>query len=200
MILNIVLSVATFVGVVLTVYYGTKSAKLERAKTTLYWHDVETICDSVSVSLKRDSFKPEVILAPGLPGGILSELLVSRFDSDIPIFTGISYRYFGQTAKLSIDNYQTFNIRSDWDILIPESVLSFKDKRILIVDDFWLTGEFFPNLKRYLTTNGFDETKVKVFCAVITSVTKSSGRMPDYYSLVTDRDSFYFPWGEASIG
>lgn len=200
MILNIVFGFISILGVIATVYYGKKFYTLEKAKKTLTWHDLQVISDSISFSLKKDKFIPDLILCPGTRGGILAELLLNKFDRNIPVFVGISHRDFDKKKSLDLRNYQVFNISDDWDIFIPDSVFDFKEKNILIVDDFCLTGEFFLKLKRYLSDNGFHAERIRIFCSVITKVTKSAERAPDYYSLITDDDYFYFPWGKANMG
>ena len=83
-------------------------------------------------------------------------------------------------------------------ITLDDSVIS--NEKILIVDDFCLTGEFYEKLISFLVGEGFKRDKIKIFCAVITQVTKSADRAPEYYHLVTDDDNFYFPWGKANTG
>lgn len=199
MIINIISWSVAVIAIGLTIYYGKNVSRLQKAKKTLTWHDLEVVSDSLTSSLKRDDFMPEVILVPGLRGGIIAELLLNRLDRSIPVLTGVSYRDFSRTKRLNIDGYEKFEISDDWDILIPKAVFNFKEKRILIVDDFCLTGEFFQKLRQYLLNNGFHKDKIRGFYAVITNVTKSAGRVPDYYSFITEDDYFYFPWGKAGI-
>lgn len=200
MILNIVFGIISIIGTVLTVFYGLKVSKLEKAKRTLTWHDLQMISDSTALSLKKDNFLPEVILCPGLRGGILAELFLNKFERNIPVFIGISHRDFSKINKLNIAGYKRFIIADDWDILIPDVIFTFKNKKILIIDDFCLTGTFFQNLRQHLIDNGFNNEKIKIFSSVITKVTKVAGRAPEYYAIVTDDDYIYFPWGKANMG
>jgi hypoxanthine phosphoribosyltransferase len=141
-----------------------------------------------------------VILAPGPRGAIIAELIVQRFNRNIPALIGISYMEFTLKSMPSITNYFPFPISKGWQIYIPKTVLDYKDRRILVVDDFCLTGEFFEVLRTFLMDQGFIAGNVKVFCAVITEVTKSANRAPEYYHMVTGDDNFYFPWGKANTG
>lgn len=165
------------------------------------WEGLLMFIDGLCFALKKDRFTPDVILAPGTRGAIIAELLVHRIDRSIPVFVGISYQNLGKISqKLILDEFEAFGIVDDWELMIPKSVLLFKDQKILIVDDFCLTGNFFKRLKTYLVSKGYSAENIKVYCAVVTIVSKAAGRAPEYFSSVTDGDDYYFPWGKANLG
>lgn len=200
-VITIIFGIISVLGVGFTIFYGLKAEKLKKGKKTLTWNELQVIVDSICFKMKKDKFTPDIILAPGLRGGIISELIINKFDRNIPVFVGISYRDFEENrATLKVSNYDYFFINNDWDILVPNSIFDFKDKKILFVDDFCLTGEFFVAVRKYLIDNGFTPQNIKFFCSVITRVTISSNRAPEYYSVVTDDDYYYFPWGKANMG
>lgn len=199
-IFTIVLGIMTAIGVFLTIYFGVKFNRLQKKNRTLSWNDIQIYADSISLCLKQDRFVPQVILAPGIRGAIIAEISLNKFERNIPVFIGISYRDFTQECKLTINNYETFTITKDWDILIPKAIFGFTDKKILVVDDFCLTGEFFQKLRSFLTSNGFDEEKIRIYSCIITAVTKSAERAPEYYSRIVEDDYIYFPWGKANMG
>lgn len=130
----------------------------------------------------------------------MAELILNKFNRNMPAIIGISYMEFGEKEMPRIKDYYEFNVGKGWNIYIPNAINEFKDKKILIVDDFCLTGEFYEKLISFLVGEGFKRDKIKIFCAVITQVTKSADRAPEYYHLVTDDDNFYFPWGKANTG
>lgn len=197
---NIAFGTISAVGVVLTIYFGIKSSVLERQKKTLTWPQLQLIADATCFNLKKDGFIPDLILAPGSRGAILAELILNKFNRNIPAIVGISFMEFTTRVMPSIKDYFAFNIGKGWNIYIPNALNEFKDKKVLIVDDFCLTGEFFESLKAFMVKQGFKTENIKVFCAVITQVTKAVDRAPDYYHLITDDDNFYFPWGKANTG
>jgi len=143
---------------------------------------------------------PDLILAPGSRGAILAELILNKFNRNIPAVTGISFMEFTAKPMPLIRDYFVFSIAKGWNIYIPSAINEFKDGKVLIVDDFCLTGEFFQGLRAFLVSQGFRAENVRVFCAVITKVTQAADRAPEYYHVVTDDDNFYFPWGKAHTG
>jgi len=188
------------VGVIIAIYYGRKADKLQKLQRSISWAELQHMSDSISLKLKKDKFIPDLILCPGTRGSILAELLMNKFERNIPIFVGISYRDFHRKKELKLSSYVTFNIREDWDVLIPNDIFDFKNKKILIVDDFCNTGTFFKKLREFLVSNGFKKNNIKVYCCTITNVTKNSERVPEYYSITTEDENFYFPWGQANLG
>lgn len=113
---------------------------------------------------------------------------------------GISLIKDERDVNANIEGYIKLNVSDDWNIFIPKAILSFKDKNILTVDDFCLAGEFHVRLKNELINLGIPKERIRVSYAVITSVTKSSNRAPDYYWREITDDNFYFPWGKANTG
>jgi hypoxanthine phosphoribosyltransferase len=198
--INVISSIVSVIGVVLTIYFGFKALRLEREKNNLSWPQLQLIADATCFKLKRDDFVPDLIIAPGLRGAILAELIVNKFNRNILAITGISFMEFTKKPMPIINGYIAFPIGKCWNIYIPSAINEFKNGKILIVDDFCLTGEFFQVLRTYLVGLGFNNDNIKVFCPVITKVTKVAGRSPEYYNVVTDDDNFYFPWGKAHTG
>ncbi|MFZ5986460.1 MAG: hypothetical protein ACOYWZ_04950 [Bacillota bacterium] len=195
-----VFGVISVIGVILTIFYGMESKRLKKALKKMEWHDVLIFTDFLWSKLKKDKFKPDVILTPGLRGGIISEVLIGKMGHDIQVFVGISLIKDERDVNANIEGYIKLNVSDDWNIFIPKAILSFKDKNILIVDDFCLAGEFHVRLKNELINLGIPKERIRVSYAVITSVTKSSNRAPDYYWREITDDNFYFPWGKANTG
>jgi len=192
--------VVGLISIGIAVYYGKKSNKFQKLQRSISWTELQHISDSIFLKLKKDKFVPDLILCPGTRGAILAELLLTKFERKIPIFIGISYRDFHMKNELKLSSYKTFKIEKRWDILIPTNIFDFKEKKVLIVDDFCMAGIFFEELRHFLVNNGFQKDNVKVYCCTITNVTKNSERVPEYYSITTEDDNFYFPWGKANLG
>lgn len=198
--LSLVFGVVSLVSVLFTIHYGRKAARLERDKKSLTWPQLQLLADAMCFKLKRDGFIPDLILAPGSRGAILAELMLNKFSRNIPAVVGISFMEFSKKPMPSIQGYSAFPIGKGWNIYIPDAISEFRNGKVLIVDDFCLTGVFFQEVRAFLLKLGFDEKKIRVFCAVITKVTQAAHRAPEYYHVVTDDDYFYFPWGKAHTG
>lgn len=84
-----------------------------------------------------------------------------------------------------------------WYVHVPEQVLGLRDKKILIVDDFALAGDFLDNLRTKLIASGFKANNIRTLCVATTKVAIQTHKAPNYYWMVVPDDGFYFPWGRA---
>jgi hypoxanthine phosphoribosyltransferase len=200
LLLTIISTFVTVVSIITSIYYYKKSNKLEKEKLKLEWNEIRTVVDDLTENLKKTGFKPDIILAPGLRGAIISEILIENFNREIPVFVGVSHIHNPSNNKLDIETFKKIKVRNHWNIYIPEVVFTHSNNKILIVDDFCLTGSFFNDLKEQLIENGFNQSNIKIFCSVITNVTKLSDSCPDFYWKIVPDDNFYFPWGRANRG
>lgn len=183
------------VGVGLTIYYESKSRKLEKLNKSLSWAELQAGTHDLCKQF-RGNFKPEVILTPNLRGGIISHLVMDNYDYHIPVFVGqIFWRKLGGEIT-RIPNH--FEIETGkWILYIPEALLEFKDKRLLIVDDFAMSGDTLANVKQLLISKGFNPELIKTVSLVTTKVAIQNNKAADYYWKASEDDSFFFPWGKA---
>lgn len=196
---NNIANIISIIGVILTIYFGYRSLKAEKKLKTMDWAEVIIAMNQLLKRMKRDKFVPDLIVTPGARGAILAELLLGYFSHDIPVYTGISI--ISSVRKIScINGYEKINSLKNWDIFIPKSVFESNNFKILIVDDFTITGTFPENIKKLFIEKGFSETNIKTMYVVITSAAKASFRTPDYFYKIVDNDDYYFPWGKANTG
>lgn len=181
-----------------------KSKILEKRLKTMTWEEVIIAINCLYKKMKKDGFEPDIIIAPGARGAILAELLLDKLSHDIPIYTGVSLLGEGTNMNDNFTNsneYEKINIRDDWDIFIPELVFCIKsDKKVLIIDDFTIAGDFPRELKNKFLQNGFSKNQVKTMYLIITYAVKESKKEPDYYYKVAESQEYYFPWGRANTG
>ncbi|NGZ76526.1 type I phosphoribosyltransferase [Saccharibacillus alkalitolerans] len=188
-------AVLSVVGVGLTIYYGIKSTKLEKKRVRLDWAEVQACTTDLHRQLKK-TFDPELILATDLRGATISNLILQNFDYPVPTFTGMTFLKDQQKSDIELKGY--FQIPTHkWDVFLPENLFQFTSKRLLIVDDFAMSGDYLKKLKEVLIEKGFNKEDIKTLCIATTKVAIKSQKAPDYYWLESDDDDFYFPWGKA---
>lgn len=190
-----VFGIISIIGVYLTIYYGRKSIQLERARKKLEWSELQSGTSDLGKKV-RNEYNPDIILTPGLRGGIIAKLILNVFDTNIPTFVGISFWKNNQGGITQIKDYFRIETKK-WDVYIPNGVLEFTDKRVLIIDDFAMSGDFIDRLKDLLVSKGFTQANIKTLSVATTKVAISNHKAPDYYWLKTEDDDFYFPWGKA---
>jgi hypoxanthine phosphoribosyltransferase len=189
-----IFGITTVLGIVLTVYFGIKSTRLEKARKKLEWIDLQTSSSELSTKVKKE-FLPNVICTPGLHGATFVNILISEL-GEIPVFVGVSSWKNNVGAIKQLKGY--FLIETNkWYVHIPETTLDFKGQNLLIVDDFAMSGDFLEKLKEFFISNGFDKKNIRTMCIATTKVAVHNHKAPDYYWMEASDDSFYFPWGKA---
>jgi hypoxanthine phosphoribosyltransferase len=190
-----IFGVTTIIGSILTIYYGRKASQLELARKKLDWADLQSCANDLGVEIKR-SFIPDVIFTPGLRGGTFANLLLDEFNNEVPVFVGMT-SWKDNPSPISTCGSFLLIETNKWYVHIPECILNYKDKNLLIVDDFAMSGDFLEKIRGLLVSNGFEESKIKTACVVTTKVALHSHKAPNFYWMQTPDDNFYFPWGRA---
>ncbi|MBE0670104.1 MAG: hypothetical protein IH588_05920 [Anaerolineales bacterium] len=189
--------ITTVIGIVLTIYYGKKSLELEKSKKKLEFSDFLSCANDLGAKIKqKKGFRPDLVFTPGLRGGTFAHLLLKEFDYDLPVFVGVSSWKSDKGSKNHINGFFLIET-SKWFMHVPESTLDWKDKKMLIVDDFAMSGDFLAKAKDFFISHGFREENIKTLCIVTTKVAIKNHKSPDYYWMETLDDNFYFPWGKA---
>ncbi len=195
-VLTIVFGIIGGVGAALTVYYGRKSARLERERETLSWNDVQLAADDLAEDIRKSRFQPQFILALNTRGGIIAEFVAQNMADSLPIVVGITeWRDFGYNAY-DLKQYDSFET-TKWRVSIPLTVYDNTDKNVLIVDDLVMSGDAMEEARKRLAERGFTKDAIRTAAIVVTDVAIKTHKAPDYHWRQTDSSSFYFPWGKA---
>jgi hypoxanthine phosphoribosyltransferase len=179
--------------VVLTIDSNRKNRKLK----AVVWSDIQSATKFFWKKLNRKKFEPTFIIAPGQKGGIIAQLIDDFYEEEIPILSG--FLETKDKEQVEDDNYMTLKT-TKWYVHMPISLKTCKQKervKLLIVDDFVMSGDFLYSLKNQLLELGYLEKNICSCAIVVTKVAKDANKAPDYYWKVVDDKDFYFPWGKA---
>ncbi len=198
------LSIASLiVGAVGTVFgiAGFWSARREKKRArSVRWGELSAAVKAIVLSMRK-TFVPNIIYAPTQKSGILLELMQPYFENYIPTIFGLGIakktyqEAYASRAVLDSDEYYQFET-GKWRAYVPKSIKAYKDKKLLIVDDFAMTGEYLEALKKCLVdTVGFSEENIRTVCLVDTQIAENDGRGPDYVWKTIDSSLIYLPWG-----
>ena len=142
--------------------------------TTLTWfrtaialNDVVSCVANVKTWLNETHFQPEIFVAGGSGGLILTELLVKEFyDQDVPHPpTYVLYELPGTSPDNKYKNYGTKFVSSSTktQFFIPNAIQSEdRNSKILIFDDWANTGNTLDEAKEQLKKMGFKQVKTAV--------------------------------------
>lgn len=196
--LNAILGIITIISVILTVYYGQKSARLEKERNKIDWVDMQLAAKSLAKKLHKAKFIPDIIFTPGVRGATFANLLENELASNkvIPIFVGTTLAKESKDICESYDEYEKVET-TKWVVLIPKCILATIDKKVLIVDDYVMTGDFLQNTITLVLRSGLKKKNIKSMALAITKTTIDADKSPDFYWHITKDPKFLFPWGEA---
>ena len=204
------------IGIFFTIYFGLKNKELEKERSkleeerskrekerkTLTWQDSETASIDLSKEIKRD-FTPDIIFTPDIRGGTIANMIKTYLcdeSSTIPVMVGMLVWRDAPDSKSSVPNYfePFYHIceTRKWHAYVPKEISHHKDKKILIIDDFVLTGELGSKLKETLIGEGFKKDSIKFAGVIATESAIEGEKPPDYYWKRINHTVFYFPWGE----
>jgi len=188
--------IVTILSLAVTVYYGRRAGQLERSRKKLEWSDLQASATDLAGSLARDRFEPDAVFTPGLRGATFANLLVGELERDVPVFVGISSWKDAPGAIATCDGFFCLETNK-WYVHVPDCLQKLPTAKLLIVDDFAMSGDFISGLKEALVSHGSVSGNIRTMCVVTTKVALHNHKGPDYYWMETPDDSFYFPWGRA---
>ena len=197
MLFNIISILIGIIGIVLSAISILLFLKEKQKNRTIYWKDIPVAASSLSEKMRKE-FNPDIILIPNEKGGVIANFFKKSFPSYINCIFGVGIPIkrinISETNFISDDFY--FFKTQKWYAYIPKYISHYKDKRILIIDDFAMTGDFLIELKRTLINHaGFKEQNIKTMCIATTEFSVENGKSPDYYWKKFDSSKVYLPWG-----
>lgn len=185
------------VGPVLSVvgfYMTIKGVQAQKQAKSIDWSQMHSAAKSLCKDIKK--YKPDIIICPGQKGGIFAQLIVDNLELSIPIYTGFMVTVSENIDSSMTDNY--FNIdTTKWHVFLPLSIKKTINSKVLIVDDYVMSGDFLFKLKDKLIEFGYDGNRIRSCSIVTTNVAKLAKKAPNYYWKIVDAEECYFPWGKA---
>jgi hypoxanthine phosphoribosyltransferase len=160
------------------------------------WNDLEGV-GKYLCSRMEPNFIPDIICTLGNEcGNIICSIEQHFYNKNIITLIGTKrrrgYRLRGTPDTEYYEKTETFS----WELYIPKEVWKYKDKKILLVDDIAITGNFISTMRNLFHENGFRENNIKIACIVTTQGLIENETAPDYYYKIIDESYFYFPWGK----
>lgn len=200
-IIDVVGIISNSIGLIVAILGFAYGAYQKRKNRSIQWTHLDRAIKSIILPMKQN-FVPDILYAPTQKSGAVVELILPYLQSYTPtIFgLGISKRDYdfdeAQSRILNAGAYYHFET-TKWHAYIPKSIRAYRERKILIVDDFAMSGEYLKALKEFLIHKvGFDPKKIKTLCLATTEVAVNNGLAPDYCWRTTDNATIYLPWGK----
>lgn len=171
-----------------------------RALKTVSWNDLQIATKYIWKELEKIQFTPDIILSPDPKGGIIGHMISKFYNNDI--FTNVGHamrKGRAQSMTFSDTSYIVLHTNK-WEVALSKQIIEMdgkSDLKVLIVDDFVLSGDFNKELVDLLLSAGYQRQNIIVCCVAVTAVAIQSEKAPKFYWKVVDNEEFYFPWGKA---
>ena len=191
---TIIALVGTLVAIVAFVY----SAYVERRRRReqlhrqqrFEWTHIQQGVKQICTWLRADRFAPELIIAVEGGGVIVAALAAIEFGDTVPIYVANEPGGPLNGNRLKIDV-------SGGQLSIPTELLEKKGVRVLICDDFAVSGATLDAIKTRIVSHGL---KAKTAALVGVETIKRFSAEPDYVWFISDNSNVYMPWGHADQG
>ena len=198
-IIGIVGIIIGIVGIFLAYHYERGRTELYKKLRTITWDELRMASRGLRKKIEG-KFQPDVIFTPCKRGATIANLM---FDVDETIFLYVGTRIDRQEKRsASLPN----GWEEGWGVVetkkyynyIPKILLNLnKDIKLLIIDDFAMTGDSLEGIVDLLKKEGFKEENIKTATIVCTHSVYDGKHLPDFYWNKTEYKEFYFPWGKA---
>ena len=192
--LNVFLTSTTVIGFGLAIWQALRAEQLNRRERDLDWPRFRGATSDLARSIDRSDFMPDVILALSDRGAIVAHLVARELRTQVPVLT-VGYL---STAGKSVDLPGYLPLRgAKGTAFLPERLHEQSAWKVLLVDDFVMSGDGLARVKDALIGQGFDPGRIRSGAVVATKLSLANSKGPDFVAREARDFDFYFPWGRA---
>lgn len=190
---NVILGLTTLLGFGLAIWQAMRAEQLNRRQRDLDWPRFRNAASDLARSIDRSGFMPDFILSISDRGAIVGNLVARELRRQIPIIT---VGYLDQTEAFPIPGFLTLH-GTKATTFLPEGLKDLRDKRVLLLDDFVMSGDGMQRVKSQLLEYGFAADCIRSGSVVATKISTANSKGPDFFAREARDIDFFFPWGRA---
>jgi hypoxanthine phosphoribosyltransferase len=191
---NLVLALTTVLGFGLAIWQTTRAEQLNKRQRDLDWPRFRNAAADLARAIDRSGYMPDFILSISDRGAIVSNLVARELRRQIPIIT-VGY-LDDEADEVFIPGFLTL-CGTKTTTFLPEGLRDLKDKKILLMDDFVMSGDGILRVKNQLLKYGFSEDCIRSGSVVATRISIAGKKGPDFFAREARDIDFFFPWGRA---
>jgi hypoxanthine phosphoribosyltransferase len=191
---NVLLGVTTLIGFALAIWQTLRAEQLNRRQKDLDWPRFRSATSDLARAIDRSDFMPDAIVALSERGAMVAHLVARELRRQVPIIT-VAYLNKPGTS-MDLPGYEPLRGTKS-TIFLPEKLCELKDRRVLLVDDFVMSGDGLARVRATLLSWGFDPQQIRTGAVVATKLAVVNKKGPDYLVREVKDFDFYFPWGQA---
>ena len=170
--------------------------KAERARKLVSWEDIQKASVDIKGKILRDG-NAQLFLSLDARSAILAYKIEEIMPSNIPMLVGFCFGKSDIPSSMAFDDFIKID-GNNWVYFLPKAVQQFSSSKVVVFDDFTITGRTFARIVKALEELGFERNRIKTASIACTQTAAKSGEAPDYYWLELNFDEAYLPWGKMS--
>jgi hypoxanthine phosphoribosyltransferase len=191
--LSVVLAVITVLGFGLAIWQYIRAEELNKRQRDLDWPQFRSAASDLARAVDRSGFMPDFILAASDRGAIVGNLVARELRRQIPIITA---GYLDKPDGAGMPGFDVL-CGTKSTAYLPAGLRELATSKILVLDDFVMSGDGLAGMKKQLVSYGFAAEHVKSGAVVATKLSIANKKGPDFLARETKDFDFYFPWGRA---
>jgi hypoxanthine phosphoribosyltransferase len=192
--LNVVLTTTTVIGFGLAIWQALRVEQLNRRERDLDWPRFRGAASDLARAVDRSDFMPDVILALSDRGAIVAHLVARELRTQVPIVT-VGYL---STADKTVELPGYVPLRGTKStVFLPGRLHEQSGWKVLLVDDFVMSGDGLSRAREELITQGFDPGRIRRGAVMATKLALANRKGPDFFAREARDFDFFFPWGRA---
>lgn len=143
-----------------------------------------------------ESINPDVIVTFSGRGSIAANLVLAQLKYKYPLYTCLLNDSMQDKSFLFPDNWIQF-ATPKWVCYVPDELLKYKDKQIMIIDDITRSGKTINELTDVLVSNGIPAQKIHSMAFVADFQIMKDMQIPQVSWKQVNTDEYSLPWNEA---
>lgn len=151
----------------------------------------------VDLTQKVKKINPDYIITFSGRGAIVCSLVVTELENKYPVYMCLLKRRYNDDF-LNPKNWTSFDT-SKWTIFVPDEVLTFTDKKVLIIDDLTNSGETIEKLTQHLIDYGISSQNLFSMALIANIDVLSRLHIPHEYWKKVEISEYNVPWGKTEI-
>jgi hypoxanthine phosphoribosyltransferase len=191
--LSVALAVITVLSFGLAIWQYARAESLNRRQRDLDWPRFRNAASDLAREVDRSEFMPDFILATSDRGAIVGHLVARELRRQIPILTAGHLDIPGGSPIPGFDAIGG----TKTTVYIPHGVRDLTQKKVLVLDDFVMSGDGMAITRKQLESYGFAREDIKTGSVVVTKLAIANRKGPDFRAREIKDFDFFFPWGRA---
>ena len=189
--MDILKDIISFIGFCVTMIgFIIVLINIKKNYKTISWKKVKKGAHQLLKTVKE--VNPDLIITFSGRGAIFANLIITELDNKYPVYTCLLNNKYND-CFLRPQTWSEFET-SKWIGYIPDEILNYTNKKILVIDDITRSGETIEKLTELLIRHGSTPKNIFSMSLMANEDVLIRCRIPQYYWKIINTIEFTMPW------